>query len=147
MNKIKEERAKAFLNFLETSGFTKENKGVLDEYMRNRNIAFFHIKASFISLVEDEGWSTRKFADITYSLTKNKELYTKKKYKEYGAKYLQMNKADVLEERARYEPETRKLIKEKYEGGIKELRASEENKYSPEEQELLRYIANNGGLV
>ena len=147
MNKIKEERARAFLNFLETSGFTKENKGVLDGYMRNRNIAFFHIKASFISLVEDEGWSTRKFADITYSLTKNKELYTKKKYKEYGTKYLQMNKADVLEERARYEPETRKLIKEKYEGGIKELRASEENKYSPEEQELLSYIANNGGLV
>lgn len=107
---IPEVEAKRFLKKLKSVGFLGKNKEYLYNYMNknevarnNFGVAFNHIKSNYIEFVINKGWSERKYADITFIITRNKELFSLDNYSKYGDDYdnRRLND-DILREREKY---------------------------------------------
>jgi len=125
-------KSSKFLASLADTEFAYINKEFLANYInKDSRIAYAHIKSSHETYVGSEGWSNRKFADMTYLLVRDKKLFSKKNYSEYGRMFTDLNKVDILTERAKYEKAAVSKLKEV---------ENEEN------QELLDYIAAHGGM-
>lgn len=135
--KSTDSRLSNFMSKLDETGFTSENLAYLDNYMnKNKGVAFSHIKSSYKRYVIGEGWSERKFTDITYLLVNDKSLFSSKFYANYSPLYeTKLTEVDILTERSKYESGAKKqLVK-----SIMELNA----KILSEEEELLAYISSN----
>ena len=130
-------RASKFIASLDDLGFAKNDEKTLDNYMKKgRGVAFSNIKSSYSTYVIDGDWSERKFLDVTYLLARDKELFSKKNYHEYGRYYgTKISEAEILRERAKYEKAATKQLEE--------IKKAEEKK-KEEEQELLKYLKENG---
>lgn len=124
-----EELSSRFITGLKMSGFERENRENLVNYMEGKGIAvaYNHIKASYVEYVTGRGWSERKFADATYLIASKGNGYTKANYEVVEKEMLNDIRA-IEEERKKYS------IKREYE------RKREEGN---EEAELLAYIAAN----
>ena len=131
-------KAGSFLNKLERVNFMLENEKHLDSYLKKgRAVALNNIKSAYVYTTQDFGWKERKFTDVTYFITRDKEIYSKKNYKIYGRKLENMEEIEILEERARYEA-----------AAALELELAKEAKRAVESQdeaELLAYIRSQGG--
>ena len=131
-------RARKFIARLDDLGFTKKNEKTLDNYMKKgRGVAFSNIKSSYDTYVINGDWSERKFLDVTYLLARDKEIFSKKSYHEYGRYYgTKISEVEILKERSKYEKAATKQLEE--------IKKAEEKKRKEEEQELLKYIKENG---
>lgn len=101
---LNELKSKTFINKLKRSSFIGNNSSVLDRYFNaGIGLALSHIKSSYIELVCLDGWSERKFADITFLIAKDMKSYSIKVYKGYETRYhaRELNEV-ILVERARY---------------------------------------------
>lgn len=131
-------KAGGFLKKLEHVNFILENEKHLDSYLgKGREVALNNIKNAYVYTTQDFGWKERKFTDVTYLITKDKEIYSRKNYNIYGKKLERMEEIEILEERARYES-----------AAALELELAKEAKRAVESQdeaELLEYIKNHGG--
>ena len=131
-------KASSFLNKLERVNFIIKNEKHLDSYLgKGRAVALNNIKNAYSYTTQDFGWNERKFADVTYFITRDKEIYSRKNYNIYASKLEKMEEIEVLEERARYEA-----------GAALELELAKEAKRAVENQEydeLLDYIKSKGG--
>ena len=91
MKVIPEVEAKKFLKKLTLVGFVGKNKNFLSKYMNknedNTGVALSHIKANYFKFVIKEGWTERKYADITFIIARKKQLFSKENYSTYGEKY------------------------------------------------------------
>lgn len=105
-----EQKSKIFLKKLQGIGFISKNKNHLSRYLSKdlkindkTGIALSHIKKEYINLVLNGSWSERKYVDITFLLAKDRKLFIKTIYCQYGEKYnnRELNDA-VLAERAKY---------------------------------------------
>lgn len=131
-------KAARFVAKLDEIKFTEKNEKTLDSYMKKgRDVAFMHIKSSYKKKVLNGDWSERKFADITYLIARDKKLFSEKFYSEYGRHYgTKITEMEILTERAKYE---KSAIKQ-----LEEIKKVEEEKRNKEEQELLKYMKENG---
>lgn len=131
-------KASSFLNKLERVNFIINNEKHLDSYLgKGRAVALNNIKNAYNYTTQDFGWNERKFADVTYFITRDKEIYSRKNYNIYASKLEKMEEIEVLEERARYEA-----------AAAIELELAKEAKRAVESQdeaELLEYIKSHGG--
>lgn len=131
-------KASGFLKKLEHVNFILENEKYLDSYLKKgRAVALNNIKNAYVYTTQDFGWKERKFTDVTYFITRDKEIYSRENYKTYGDKLEKMEEMEILEERARYEA-TAAL----------DLELAKETKRTLESQseaELLAYIKSKGG--
>ena len=118
-------KASSFLNKLERVNFMVKNEEHLDNYpIKGRAVALSNIKNAYVYTTQDFGWNERKLTDVTYFITRDKEIYSKKNYKLYASKLEKMEEIEVLEERARYEA-----------GAALELELAKEAKRAVENQE------------
>lgn len=124
-------KAGEFLNKLKEKGFIGKNKIYLENYINSDiSIAFGHIKNAYKNYVCKGSWSEEKFEDIIYLIAKNRKMLIPNSFIFYGAKYDEGKlKNEVNIERRKYNQNVKT-----------------ENNISKEEQELLDYIAKNGGL-
>lgn len=131
-------RARKLIARLDDLGFVKKNEKTLDNYMKKgRGVAFSNIQSSYGTYVIDGDWSERKFVDVTYLLARDKEIFSKKSYHEYGRYYgTKISEVEILTERAKYEKAATKQLEE--------IKKAEEKKRKEEEQELLKYLKENG---
>ena len=131
-------KAGGFLKKLEHVNFMIENEKHLDSYLKKgRAVALNNIKSAYIYTTQDFGWKERKFTDVTYFITRDEEIYSRKNYKIYGSKLEKMEEIEILEERARYES-----------AAALELAFAKEAKRAVEDQdyaEILDYIRSRGG--
>lgn len=131
-------KAGGFLKKLEHVNFMIENEKHLDSYLKKgRAVALNNIKSAYIYTTQDFGWKERKFTDVTYFITRDEEIYSRKNYKIYGSKLEKMEEIEILEERARYES-----------AAALELELAKEAKRAVEDQdyaEILDYIRSRGG--
>lgn len=131
-------KAGSFLKKLEHVNFMIENEKYLDSYLKKgRAVALNNIKSAYIYTTQDFGWKERKFTDVTYFITRDEEIYSRKNYKIYGSKLEKMEEIEILEERARYEA-----------AAALDLELAKEAKRAVEDQdydELLDYIKSRGG--
>lgn len=127
-----------FIQKLDRLGFREVNSDFLANYMKlGKNVAYKHIIGSYENFVVKEGWSERKLADITYLLANNKLAFSKDNYTDYGSRYVNIDDDLMLEIRSKYE------IKAKNQIDVKSAQKLAKQKL--EEDEILEYIANNGG--
>lgn len=127
-----ERKASEFINKLTKKGFIGKNKVYLENYINSDlGIAFGHIKNAYKNYVSKGNWSEQKFEDIIYIIAKNRKMLIPNVFIMYGTKYDEGKLThEVNLERRKYENQ---VIKN-------------EAQVSKEEQELLDYIAKNGGL-
>lgn len=131
-------KAGSFLKKLERVNFIIENEKHLDSYLgKGRAVALSNIKNAYVYTTQDFGWNERKFTDVTYLITRDKEIYSRNNYKIYASKLKNMEEIELLEERARYEA-----------AAALDLELAKEAKRaieSQDEAELLEYIKSKGG--
>lgn len=135
VNPSSETRAKSYLRKLGTLKFDKKNEDSLKNYVGGNPTAFKHIKANHKKYVSDDGWTERKFTDITYLLMRDNKPFSRRNYLEYGLVHSDLDKIEVLTERAKYEASSQGLLEK--------AKADKINKEQAMEQELLDYIRAN----
>lgn len=130
-------KSSKFISRLNELDFDKHNKKQLVKYMggKGTGVAFSHIKSAYERLVIGGDWSNRKFADITYIIARDEEIFSGKNYISYNEKYMSYDEIEVMRERAKYEKSAVELLKR---AEIKAIEAEQK-----EEDELLNYIAAN----
>lgn len=126
-----EVKATKFISMLQAKGFIGINTIYLTNYINaDIAIAFGHIKNNYKTYVIKGKWSERKFEDIVYLIAKDRQMLIPNVFLRYGIKYDEGKLArEINLERRKYEKSSVKTVKE----------------VSSEEQELLDYIAENGG--
>lgn len=131
-----EVKSTKFISKLQAMGFV----GVNDVYLKNYinadiSIAFSHIKQNYKTYVLKGSWSEQKFEDIILVAAKNRKMLIPNVFLSYGIKYDEGKLSrEVSIERRKYGNKQNSKAEVKNETSI-----------SKEEQELLDYIANNGG--
>lgn len=130
-------KASKFLAKLGNTRFNELNKDFLDNYVnKDSRIAFSNIKSAYQLYVDMEnGWTERKFVDVTYLLARDKKIFNKSNYVEYGLTYLKRTKVEVLTERAKYEPN---FIED-----LECVKLKEKAQRQTANAELSKYIAEN----
>lgn len=130
-------KSSKFISRLNELDFDKYNKKQLVKYMSDKGagVAFSHIKSAYERLVIGGDWSERKFADITYIIARDEEIFSGKNYISYNEDYMSYEEIDILIERAKYEKSAVELLKK---AEIKAIEAEQK-----EEDDLLKYIAAN----
>lgn len=126
-----EVKASKFISMLQSKGFVGKNKVYLQNYINAEiSIAFGHIKSNYKTYVIKGGWSEKKFEDIIYVIAKDRQMLIPNVFLRYGIKYDEGKLSrEVNLERRKYETNS----------------ISKKETVSNEEQELLDYIAQNGG--
>lgn len=117
--------------------FIDNNEVYLKNYIdADLGIAFSHIKNSYKKYVLKSGWEETKFTGVLMILAKHRKMLTPTAFLNYGIKYDEgkLNK-EIKAEKLKYNM-TRQQLADK---------RSTPQDISKEEQELLEYIANNGG--
>lgn len=124
-------KAGEFITKLTKKGFIEQNEIYLKNYINaDIAIAFAHIKKAYKSYVCKGKWPETKFEEIIYIIAKNRKLLIPNVFIMYGTQYDEGKLTrDINLERRKYQ-------------GVKK---KDENEISKEEQELLDYIAKNGG--
>lgn len=133
-----EVKASKFISKLQSKGFVGKNMIYLQNYINaDMGIAFAHIKNNYKTYVCKGSWTEKKFEEIIYVISKDRQMLIPNVFLRYGVKYDEgkLNR-DINIERKKYEE---KSVQQKAgnQGG---------KQISKEEQELLDYIAQNGGL-
>ena len=128
--KTDEDKASEFVSKLQSKGFVGVNKIYLQNYINaDISIAFSHIKTNYIRYVCKGKWSEDKFRDIIYVIAGNRQMLIPNVFLRYGIQY---DDGDLAREIS--------VEQRKYEHNKSDVSISEE------EDELLRYIAENGGM-
>lgn len=130
-------KASKFISNLQAKGFIGRNKIYLQNYINaDISIALSHIKNSYKQQVcGPANWSEEKFADIVLLIAKDRKMLIPAVFLTYGTKY---DEGKLVRDVA--------IEKQKYVNNeIQESNNSSDRKISDDEQELLDYIANNGG--
>lgn len=129
-----EVKSTKFISKLQSMGFIGKNTVYLQNYINaDIAIAFSHIKQNYKTYVLKGNWSEKKFEEIIFLIAKNRRMLIPNSFLQYGAKYDEGKlEREISIERKKYE--------QRSEG------KKDPNKVSKEKQELLDYIARNGGL-
>lgn len=132
-----EVKATKFISHLQKIGFVDINKIYLQNYINaDIAIAFAHIKNCYKTYVHKGTWSEQKFEDIILLVAKNKKMLIPNVFLQYGVKYDEGKLSkEISIERRKYEQFSQKP----------KTQPQEQGALSKEEQELLDYIAKNGG--
>lgn len=131
-----ERKASEFISKLKEKGFIGKNKIYLQNYINSDiGIALGHIKSAYKNYVCNGKWSEQKFEDIVLLIARDRKMLVPNTFIYYGTKYDdgKLN-SEVSLERRKYELKPVDTI------------SGQEPKVSKEEQELLDYIAKNGGM-
>lgn len=84
----KEAASRDYIKKLDKSGFKKENKKYIDNYIdSNIAVVYRHIKISYEKFVIDEGWDERKFDYLVKAILHYKKLMTISTFEHYGKLY------------------------------------------------------------
>ena len=137
-----EERASKFISKLQEMDFVGVNMVYLTNYIdADLSIGLGHIKDGYKRYVATNKWSEEKYLHIVLMIARNREMMIPVVFMKYGIKYDEGKLArEVNLELQKYE-KAKKALEEK-----KESKGEEKNEISKEEQELLDYIARNGGV-
>lgn len=136
-----EVKASKFIGHLQEIGFVDSNMVYLQNYINaDIAIAFSHIKNAYKTYVSKGKWSEEKFEDIILVIAKNRKMLIPNTFLQYGIKYDEGKlTSEINAEKRRYKKILNNINAEKSnKTGTKEI--------SKEEQELLDYIAKNGGM-
>lgn len=118
--------------------FIDNNEVYLKNYIdADIAVAFSHIKNAYKKYVIKAGWDEEKFEGIIFIIAKHRKMLIPSVFLNYGTKYDDGKLTQEIKlERKKYNmnKETKKETKDTTKKNI-----------SKEEQELLDYIANNGG--
>lgn len=137
VTKTDEEKATEYLSKLQKMNFVGVNMIYLTNYIDgDLSIALGHIKDGYKRYVLSGNWSEQKFTDIVLVIARERKMMIPVVFLQYGMKYDEGKLSREIN-----------LEKKKY-NGYTETTAKKEKKasVSKEEQELLDYIAKNGGL-
>lgn len=128
-----EVKSTKFISKLQSMGFVGKNMVYLQNYINaDIAIAFSHIKQNYKTYVLKGKWSEKKFEEIIFLIAKNRKMLIPNSFLQYGTKYDEGKlEREISIERKKYEEKS---------GSQKDP-----NQISKEEQELLDYIARNGG--
>ena len=126
-------KAKNFISKFKDD-FIDNNEVYISNYINaDIGIAFSHIKNAYKKYVIEAKWDEDKFLGVIYIIAKHRRMLIPSVFLNYGAKY----DDGKLTQEINMEKRKYNMTKEKVE--------NKKRSVSSEEQELLDYIANNGG--
>lgn len=118
--------------------FIDNNEVYLKNYIdADIAVAFAHIKNAYKKYVIKAGWDEEKFESIVFIIAKHRKMLIPSVFLNYGTKY----DDGKLTQEIKLERKKYNMNKETK----KETKDTTKKNVSKEEQELLDYIANNGG--
>lgn len=143
-----EEKTTQFISQLHDKDFVGVNEAYLKNYIdSDLSIALSHIRVGYKKYVIDGNWSEEKYQGVIYMLVRHRQMLTSKSMFDYGNKYdAGKLTREINLEKSKYEKAGIELAKKK----AKAKSANKEtnvDQVSKEEQELLDYIAKNGGSM
>lgn len=120
-----EDKASKFVSKLQSKGFVGVNKVYIQNYINaDIKIAFSHIKINYIRYVCNGGWTEDKFEDIIHVIAGKRQMLIPSTFLRYGILYDDGKLTrEISQEKRKYEDKIDKS----------------------DEDELLAYIARNGG--